>query len=342
MDYYATLGVDAASEDVVISAAYKALMRRYHPDVNKSAEAAQRAQRINEAYAVLSDPTKRAAYDRQRAQAQPGTAGGKAPPSPPPPRPKQPPPKSPPTELESPSNEVRFAVVLVLAIGGIAGIGALSNSPGIEAPGSMMGEDANLGAGVLVEPVAPASDLTNLTTPTAVEDDSVTDERVWKGVQEFDRVFERSGMLGAAAFSRTCFAEAAASKRYRDLDFCLAFDLVAQEVDESASDAFGAERLGYFETLRIRERHREAMREISGNTLLFDTSRFTDVQDRTQEQLRRLLLAKQEARDREAESRTPEAPANVAVGTQVAPVARPFSDPQNESWAVEPANATTD
>ena len=62
-DYYSILGVTPTSEDVVIRAAYRALMRRYHPDADPSGEAAERAQAINAAYAVLSDPQKRARYD---------------------------------------------------------------------------------------------------------------------------------------------------------------------------------------------------------------------------------------------------------------------------------------
>ena len=62
-DYYTVLGVTQASEDVVIRAAYRALMRRYHPDADASSEASQRSADINAAYAVLSDPQKRARYD---------------------------------------------------------------------------------------------------------------------------------------------------------------------------------------------------------------------------------------------------------------------------------------
>ena len=62
-DHYSILGVTPASEDVVIRAAYHALMRRYHPDADPSAEAAERSRAINEAYAVLRDPEKRARYD---------------------------------------------------------------------------------------------------------------------------------------------------------------------------------------------------------------------------------------------------------------------------------------
>ena len=47
----------------MIRAAYRALMRRYHPDADPSSEAAQRAQAINAAYAVLGDPEERSRYD---------------------------------------------------------------------------------------------------------------------------------------------------------------------------------------------------------------------------------------------------------------------------------------
>ena len=62
-DHYSVLGVTLASEDVVIRAAYHALMRRYHPDADPSEEAAERSRTINEAYAVLRNPAKRARYD---------------------------------------------------------------------------------------------------------------------------------------------------------------------------------------------------------------------------------------------------------------------------------------
>jgi curved DNA-binding protein CbpA len=66
-DHYATLGLSPTSEDVVIRAAYRALIRRYHPDRNASTTAAARARAINAAYAVLSDPDSRAEYDELRA-----------------------------------------------------------------------------------------------------------------------------------------------------------------------------------------------------------------------------------------------------------------------------------
>ncbi|KAB2870119.1 MAG: DnaJ domain-containing protein [Burkholderiaceae bacterium] len=62
-DYYAVLGVarEAAADD--IKKAYRKLARKYHPDVSKEPEAEKRMSEVNEAYNVLSDPEKRAAYD---------------------------------------------------------------------------------------------------------------------------------------------------------------------------------------------------------------------------------------------------------------------------------------
>jgi len=49
-DYYSILGVSPSAESEVIEAAWKALMKKYHPDTNHSPNAALQAQLINEAY----------------------------------------------------------------------------------------------------------------------------------------------------------------------------------------------------------------------------------------------------------------------------------------------------
>ena len=71
-DYYATLGVarDATAED--IKKAFRKLARKYHPDVSKEKDAEARMKEVNEAYTVLSDPEKRAAYDQLGQGYQPG------------------------------------------------------------------------------------------------------------------------------------------------------------------------------------------------------------------------------------------------------------------------------
>ena len=83
-DYYALLGVPKDADEAAIKTAYRKQAMRWHPDRNPGAEAAEKFKRASEAYAVLSNPDKRAAYDRlghaafrqaEAAGAKPGAGG---------------------------------------------------------------------------------------------------------------------------------------------------------------------------------------------------------------------------------------------------------------------------
>ena len=64
-DYYEVLGVEKNADDSAIKKAYRVLAKKYHPDANPGdAEAEKKFKEASEAYAILSDPQKRAQYDQ--------------------------------------------------------------------------------------------------------------------------------------------------------------------------------------------------------------------------------------------------------------------------------------
>ena len=76
-DYYEVLGVPRGAADTDIKRAYRQLAMQYHPDRNAGdKQAEERFKAVNEAYAVLSDPDKRAQYDRFGTVGGPGGFGG--------------------------------------------------------------------------------------------------------------------------------------------------------------------------------------------------------------------------------------------------------------------------
>ncbi|SVC89923.1 uncharacterized protein METZ01_LOCUS342777 [marine metagenome] len=120
--YYELLQVSPTADLEIITAAYRALIRRHHPDRNPSPNAEATTKLLNEAWEVLSDPAKRDEYDRELTA---GSSSRPAPPPRPPNRPTQetPPPRpkpSPPSRASEPDNQdvmwVTLGLLIVLGI----------------------------------------------------------------------------------------------------------------------------------------------------------------------------------------------------------------------------------
>ena len=78
-DYYEVLGVDKNADEAALKKAYRALAKKYHPDMNPGdKDAEKKFKEASEAYAILSDPDKRRQYDQFGHAAFDGGAGAGA------------------------------------------------------------------------------------------------------------------------------------------------------------------------------------------------------------------------------------------------------------------------
>ncbi len=272
-DHYATLGVAPYSDDVVIRAAYKALMLKYHPDTNGGRDTNERAAAINAAFAILGDPVRRAAFDANR---QPRSA-----PMPPPPAPPSPP-NSPPSSAVRPdpdgadSQPVRSGLLrriggtllLALVVGGVrlAFSPSSASEPVATADNTMVadmnateGMDTMSNAMTAVDPGSNGGIMANDSTPalgnTLAVDQSpnlgpvaaLNFDDIEGATQTFEHVLEKSGMFGARAYSENCHKKVQVTPAWAAADRCAAFDYAAHYLDVGYAKASNMRTLGYFD-----------------------------------------------------------------------------------------------
>ena len=75
-EFYERLGVSKDASQDEIKKAYRKMSKKYHPDINKAADAEQKYKEVQEAYETLSDPQKRSSYDQYGEAGAQGGFGG--------------------------------------------------------------------------------------------------------------------------------------------------------------------------------------------------------------------------------------------------------------------------
>ena len=266
-DYYKVLGVSADSEDIVIQAAYRALMRRYHPDKNPSDTARQRTVEINAAYAVLGDSSKRAAYDAKRKKRDQSakTSGNTRNSSPPPPPPRGE--KTTPPRPHNHANDAKtsgpsgvklffgiIGVLTIITIGIAAGntnstLGNNTMNVDENLTTTDMSADENLTTtdmnatdmNAVANNIQPAPDLSKQ-SQIAVNYSTIED-----AANRFAKILTTKGMLGARTYSESCHKAVQTKPSWDAADSCAAFDYAAAYIDDGVSTQNGWPKDGYFE-----------------------------------------------------------------------------------------------
>lgn len=255
-DFYEVLGISPTSEDVVVQAAFKALMRKHHPDTNNSAGAEARAKAINEAYSVLKDPARRARYDAQRHR-----SGQKKASPPPPPRPsaarprgKAERPKAPPHPIDKPGDRtvsIAIAAAVLVAVGvGLYSVELGSADPVREVDSSWQPpgwNDAETPAAVGDASAVSEGETGPQTPPEElVPSLGESSDKIVLAVRTFVSVQRQNGMAGATSYSMDCFAAAERKADIVGVDFCVAFDIAATEFDRAVAGQAGWPTHQYF------------------------------------------------------------------------------------------------
>jgi curved DNA-binding protein CbpA len=287
---YAILNIAPDADPAVVDAAYKALMKKYHPDVLAGGPSAdmRSAAEINEAFHILRDPAKRAHYDanqwaRQEAVRVVMSAHDmRSFQAKPPPR-----------------RRSKWTAMLLLGLLGLLSIYVWQQSEegGLAeaafARGWLPGEQRNAAAAVA------AKDSTDPHPVRQVDID--------RAMAEFRRITKESGLIGLSAYSQDCFATQGRTFSLADFDHCVAFDQAASSYDGGMPSSY-LPQLPRFEAEESIMRHAAAGRLLSNNDTWIG-ARLAEVQALTSARL-------QADADAEASSST-------AVAQMAAPVVQP-------------------
>ena len=265
---YTVLNVAPTADPAVIEAAYKALMKKYHPDMLSGSTEGdpQKAAEINQAFQILKDPERRARYDSdQRARVEAIRRAAMA--------------AAPPSQVYHPPRRQRrrsrWPVILLVAAAATAII--------------LWWQDPDRAREFLGSQMHALSPEASAAPGAA---DAIDEKNIDQAVAEYRHIKGKTGLLGLSAFSEDCFANQSRSPTARALDFCVAFDHAAERYGAKiAGDDLP--QLPRFRPEEMEIRHETAARLVSDDDSWISTRRA---------RLRDLTLAKLELAEPSAPS----------------------------------------
>jgi curved DNA-binding protein CbpA len=230
---YAILNVSPDADPAVIEAAYKALMKKFHPDmVIGEPEGTQRkAAEINRAYQILRNPERRAEYDageqaRQEAMRMPG------------------PDTRPPSFQPLPPQRSKWPALFLIAV-----LAALTFFVWRMTAGTERQQFAS---------AVPAAAQRKGGGDDATSLPPVSQTNIDRAIAESQRINRRTGLMGLSGFSQDCFASQSRSARAEELDFCVAFDSAAMTYDAESARMYSLPELPRFQPREMLSRHLSA------------------------------------------------------------------------------------
>jgi len=261
-DHYATLGVSPTSDDVAVRAAFRALMRQWHPDTNSAPDAHRRAAEINAAFHVLGNARRRALYDAQRS---PPGQGAAAPPPPPPPftpgRAGGPVPRKT-VKRASPDAWIKRGLLVVGAGLVLTLVMEFAEQPRASqaamlagGPGPSEGEAGSdeMPQWTAAERSRESAEVTRALASVVSMDVELPAAPASPRVGEIgtaaatvETILHRSGYAGARLWSQTCHYAVRAEPSWAAADRCAAFDFAAHAIDRGTIEAVGGAANSYF------------------------------------------------------------------------------------------------
>jgi hypothetical protein len=250
-DYYRILGVQPDADSVVIQGAYRALMRKYHPDTNREASASERAKAINEAFEVLSDSTRRALYDAERFtdRQQSQTEGARGPEAhsnaaePVEPKIDGDKPKSPagkrPLGCIVPIGFIAFIVVVLVGSNLSKKEPEVAATDAVQMPDSQSKIDQYLSNSRDAQSLAPFPTVEVPATRPSIFQSPLNFLDLEAAIKKYRRVALKSGKFSARQASQDCHSKLEQALTWSEVDQCIGFDIVAYQTELGVSKSIG-------------------------------------------------------------------------------------------------------